>query len=508
MVPIPSVIPGYGPVRAFVSAALATPEAKGANLPERRNGGHDKRAASLRDAIIASNLRNGGTVSFHHHLRDGDDVLRKVMTEIAELGLRDLRVAATSIFPVHAPLVDYIRSGVVSRIVSSYIAGPVAKAISQGALENPAVLQTHGGRARAIESGELHIDVAFVAAPAADAHGNINGLDGKAACGPLGYPMVDARHAGHVIAITDTFFPTPLENIDILAGLVDAVVVVDSIGDASKIVSGTTRLTTDPVGLSIAEMAARVIEASGLLIDGFSFQAGAGSVSLAVAENLATIMRERGIVGEFASGGITGGLVEMFREGLFRTLFNVQSFDLDAVTSYRDDHDHFSMSASLYANPSLGNAIVNRLDVVVLGAAEVGVNFDVNVTAVNGGSIIGGSGGHSDTAAGAKLALVTTRLVSGNNPKIVDTVECRTTPGETIDVVVTDCGVAVNPLRSDLKAKLQAANIPVVDIARLRDLAAEQTKDTKRPHCNAQGKIVAVVEYRDGSVIDVVRAKA
>lgn len=504
---IPRVIQGYGTTREFVSAASGVLQGTGISMQRKQNGQFDKRARSLRDAILASELRSGDTISFHHHLRDGDDVLRAVMAELGSLGFRDLRVAATSIFPVHAPLVEYIHSGVVKRIVSSYISGPVATAISNGDLSHPAVLQSHGGRARAIEAGELHIDVAFIAAPAADVHGNINGLDGRAACGPLGYPMVDACHADHVIAITDWLSPITLMKVDIPAEMVDAVVVVETIGDVSKIVSGTTRITSDPVGLAIADMAARVIEASGLLVDGFSFQAGAGSVSLAVAKNLAEIMRKRGIVGEFASGGITRGLVDMFREGLFRSLFNVQSFDLDAVNSYRHDPEHFSMSASSYANPADKNAIVNKLDVVVLGAAEVDVNFNVNVTAVNGGCIIGGSGGHADTAAGAKLALVTTRLVSGPNPKIVDRVECRTTPGQTIDIVVTDCGVAVNPQRADLQAKLLMANIPVVDIAKLRDLAAERSIGSRHRHDDESRKIVAVVEYRDGSVIDVVRRK-
>ncbi|GGF15206.1 citrate lyase subunit alpha [Aliidongia dinghuensis] len=456
---------------------------------------------------MACNLKDGATISFHHHLRDGDDVLRAVMSEIAALGLRDIRVAASSLFPVHAPLVEHIRSGVVTRIVSSYITGPVAKAISAGELPTPAVLQTHGGRARAIEAGELHIDVAFVAAPAADIYGNLNGVEGKSACGVLGYPMVDARHADRVVAITDTLLDFPLSSIDIAQDLVDYVVRVDSIGDPAKIVSGTTRVTEDPTGLAIAAMAARVIEASGLLVDGFSFQTGAGGISLAVAKDIAVAMRDRHVIGSFAAGGVTEGIVSMFKQGLFRTLFDVQCFDLGAVASYREDKGHLAMSASLYANPASKGALVNQLDVMVLGAAEVDLNFNVNVTAVGGGAIIGGSGGHADTAAGAKLALVTTRIVAGGNPKIVDAVECVTTPGETIDVVVTEAGVAVNRQRADLRARLAAAGIPLVDIERLRDLAADQAEATVRRQVDPTARIVAVVEYRDGTVIDVVRKR-
>ncbi len=246
---IPSFIEGYGPVRPFAGAFAAPREAvRAAARIRSRHPGEGKVLASIREAIQACGLKDGATVSFHHHLRNGDDVLRAVMDEIAALGLRDIRVAASSLFPVHAPLVRHIESGVVNRIVSSYITGPVAEAIAKGALPNPAVLQTHGGRARAIEGGELAIDVAFIAAPAADHFGNLNGVDGPSACGPLGYPMVDARHADRVVAITDSLSAMPLTSIDITQDLVDFVVPVASIGDASKIVSGTTRVTEDPAG--------------------------------------------------------------------------------------------------------------------------------------------------------------------------------------------------------------------------------------------------------------------
>lgn len=505
---IPSHIDGYGAVQRFSGAFNASRDSLrvGARVKSTRPG-DSKCLASIRDAILACGLRDGATVSFHHHLRNGDDVLRAVMHEIAALGLRNIRVAASSLFPVHAPLVEHIRSGVVTRIVSSYITGPVATAISAGELPTPAVLQTHGGRARAIEAGELHIDAAFVAAPAADIYGNLNGVDGKSACGALGYPMVDARHADRVVAITDTLSDYPLTTIDIAQDLVDFIVRVDSIGDPARIVSGTTRVTEDPEGLAIAAMAAQVIEASGLLVNGFSFQTGAGGISLAVAQSVAAAMRARGVVGSFAAGGVTQGIVSMFKQGLFRTLFDVQCFDLDAVASYREDKGHVAMSASLYANPASKGALVNQLDVMVLGAAEVDLDFNVNVTAVGGGMIIGGSGGHADTAAGAKLALVTTRLAAGDSPKIVDTVECVTTPGETVDVVVTEAGVAVNSRRADLRVRLEAAGIPVIAMHRLRDLAAQLTKGAARCPVNRTARIVAVVEYRDGTVIDIVRQR-
>ena len=277
----------------------------------------------------------------------------------------------------------------------------------------------------------MHIDVAFVAAPTADTYGNLNGVDGKSACGTLGYPMVDVRYADRVVAITDNLVPYPACPIDITQDHVDYVVAVKSIGDPRLIASGTARPTTDPDRLRIAETAARVVEASGLLKDGFSFQTGAGGISLAVASYLKDIMAEKRIVGSFAAGGITGMIVDMLEAGVFRTLFDVQCFDLKAVKSYRRNPAHQIMSASMYANPHNRGSVVNQLDTMILGAAEIDRDFNVNVSTGTDGIIIGGSGGHSDTAAGAKLALVTTQLAGERYPKFVDRSR-PTTPGETM----------------------------------------------------------------------------
>ena len=196
----------------------------------------------------------------------------------------------------------------------------------------------------------------------------------------------------------------------------------------------------------------------------------------------------------------------MLHEGLFDTLYDVQCFDLAAVASYRVDADHRSMSASLYANPDRRDAIAHRLDAMILGAAEVDLDFNVNVTAVGGGRIIGGSGGHSDTAAGAKLTIITTRLRAKGNPKIVTCVECVTTPGASVDVVVTEAGVAVNPQRHDLLVKLRAAGLPIIPIAIMREIAEKETGRGTLP-TTSDGRVVAVVQYRDGSVIDVVLSR-
>ena len=502
---LPRTIAGYGEVRAFTGAFdnFGNVERAAVRL-SCAVPGQSKILPSIRAAIEACALKDGAVISFHHHLRNGDRVLEMVVAEIERAGLRDITIAPSSLFPAHASLVPYLENGTVTGIHTAYMVGPVAEAVSRGVLARPVTMCTHGGRARAIQSGDLKIDVAFVGAPTADAYGNINGVDGASACGSLGYAAVDVECAHRVVAITDNLVAYPACPIDIAQDHVDFVVAVDSIGDPRGIASGTTRPTTDPVGLQIARTAADVIALSGLMKDGFSFQTGAGGVSLAVAAAVKDVMLQRKVLGSFASGGITGAIVDMFHAGLFRALFDVQCFDLQAVDSYRRDEAHLAMSASMYANPHNRGSVVNQLDAMILGAAEIDVDFNVNVTTGTDGIIMGGSGGHADTAAGSKLAIVTTRLNGGGYAKVVDRVTTITTPGETIDVLVTEAGVAVHPQRDELRERLVDGGISVVPIEQLRDIARRGAVHPVPP--TRSERIVAIVEYRDGTVTDVVRA--
>ncbi|WP_432663889.1 citrate lyase subunit alpha [Wukongibacter baidiensis] len=501
---IPEYIDGHGKVKLFQGAFAnlgkiqRTKVNVNSVLP-----GKNKVLESIREAIERCEIKDGMTISFHHHLRNGDYVLNMVLDEISKIGIRDIRVAASSIFPIHKPLIKHIKEGTVIGIYANYISGSVAEAISKGDLKYPAIMHTHGGRARSIESGDLSIDVAFIASPTCDMYGNINGVEGKSACGSLGYAIPDAMYADKVVAVTDNLVDYPACPIEIGQEYIDYIVKVESIGDPKGIVSGTTQITKDPIGLKIAKMAASIIDKSGLLKDGFSFQTGAGGTSLAVAAYVKDMMREKNIQGSFASGGITGFLVEMFEEGLFRTLFDVQCFDLKAVESYGNNVRHQGMSASRYGNPHNKGAVVNQLDVMILGATEIDTNFNVNVTTGSSGVIMGGSGGHSDTAAGSKMSIVVTQLTKGRLPIVVDRVTTVTTPGESIDVLVTERGIAINPLRKDILEKLENANLPIMPIEKLKEIAESMTGKPEKVEFDE--RIVALVEYRDGTIIDVVR---
>lgn len=417
------------------------------------------------------------------------------------MGLRDLHIAPSSIFPCHAGLVPLIERSIITRITTSYMNGPVADAVRAGKLATPAILQTHGGRAAAIESGRLAIDVAVIAAPGVDAQGNLSGSIGRSACGPLGYAKVDAGHAKHVIAVTD-MADQVLPRTCIPRGQVDQIVKVDSLGDAARIASGTTARAPGPEGEKIAAMTSALIGLTEMRAPGFSFQTGAGATSIAVAKALGPLMAERGIVGDFACGGITAPLVEMHEAGLFRELRDVQAFDQAAVRSYAADPTHLGISASDYASPARADAVAHQLGAVVLGATEVDRNLNVNVTTTSDGRIIGGSGGHSDVAGGARMTIVTTSLHSKSGPKILRDVLHRTTPGASIDAVVTEAGVTLCSQRWLHAAKdLQAAGIPMLSRHNLFG-----SHGNTAPREWPEGRIVAISEYPDGRVIDVIRA--
>ncbi len=463
----------------------------------------NKLVKSIREAIGLSGLKDGMTVSFHHHLRNGDYVLNMVLEQIAELGIKDIKVNASSLFDIHTPLLGHIENHVVTGLSADYISAGVGKPISQGILEAPVEFRTHGGRPYDIARGATPIDVAFIAAPTADTMGNCSGKYGKSACGSLGYAFADAMFAKKVVVITDNLVPFPMLDWSIPQEYVDYVVEVEAIGNPKGIVSGTTKITRDPVGLVMASYAAKVIEASGLLKDGFCFQTGAGGASLAAAKFLKDIMLRKKIQGGVALGGITGYLVQMLNEGCFQSLMDVQCFDLDAVESIRSNPKHQEMSALQYAAPGSRGAAVDNLDVVILGATQIDTDFNVNVHTDSNGYIMGGSGGHSDTAAGSKLCMIIAPMFRARLPIVTDHVTCISTPGESVDVLVTQGGIAVNPRQAELKQRLLDARLPVIDIHELKE-KTEAITGKPRPIVTGD-RVVAKVLGREGNLQDVIR---
>lgn len=454
---------------------------------------------SIKECFDLLKLSDGMTLSFHHHLRNGDGVLNLVLKEIKERDLKDITIAASSIFPVHEEMCELIENGNITKIYTNYLSGPVAKTITSGKMKDLLIMSTHGGRPFLIESGKLKIDVAFIATPCVDKAGNGNGVEGKNACGTLGYAIADLKYASKVVLVTDTI-KDKLEFVDLDRQYIDYVLKVDSIGEQKGIVSGTTRITRDPVGLIIARNTAKLIDELGLIKEGFSMQTGAGSISLAVTQYIEKLMIERQIKAFFALGGITSYYVKMLESGLIKNLYDVQCFDLEAVKSYKNNQNHIGISATEYAGPHNKEAFVNKLDFVILGATEIDVNFNVNVTTDSNGIIIGGSGGHFDTARGAKTTIITSQLLRTRLPIVKDEVTTITTLGKDVDIFVCERGIAINPKRTDLIEKLKDSTLNITTIDELLKKAHQITGIPKNvPH---KDKIVGVVLASDGTVID------
>lgn len=473
---------------------------------EKKTAAHNKVLESLEEAINRCGLKDGMTISFHHHFRNGDNVVNLVVGKLAEMGFKNLTLAASSLSGVHAPLIEHIKNGVVTHIETSGLRGELAEQVSRGLMDFPIVFRSHGGRGAAIESGDLHIDVAFLGAPSCDPYGNANGYsrddDDSISCGSLGYARPDARYADKVIILTNNIVKYPNAPYAIPETDVDYVVFTENIGDPKGIMSGATRFTRNPKELLIAKTAANVIKASGYLYDNFSMQMGSGGASLATARFIKQMMIEEGLRCRFALGGITGQIVEMHEEGLIDRVMDVQSFDLDAAESLKRNRFHQQIDSCYYAS-YLHDAAVNQLDFVVLSALEVDTDFNINVLTGSDGVIRGAVGGHPDTAGGASLSVVVAPLTRGRIPTIVHKVNTIVTPGSTVDVVVTDQGVAVNPSRPDVSEKLKASGIKVYTIEQLQQKA--ESIVGKADAIKYKEKIVGVVMYRDNTVIDVIR---
>lgn len=461
-----------------------------------------KLLTSIDDAIDKSGLEDGMTISFHHHFRSGDYVLNMVVDRIAAKGIKDLQLASSSLTDIHHPLVEHIKNGVITSITTSGIRGKLATEISNGIMDKPVIIRSHGGRARAIETGEIQIDVAFLGVPSSDEYGNAAGERGKAICGSLGYARVDSRYADRVVLITDCILPFPNLPGSIKQVDVDYVVEVDAIGDPNGIATGATRFTKNPKELLIAKRASDVILNSGYFNDGFTFQTGSGGASLAVTRFLRKAMIDKGIKARFALGGITKPMVELHEEGLIEHLYDVQSFDLVAANSFKKNRKHHEIEASYYANLFTRGCIANKLDIVILSALEIDTDYNVNVITGADGTIRGASGGHSDTSASAKLTIIVAPLMRGRIPTVVERVQDIITPGETVDVLVTDRGIAVNPKREDLIKLLTDAGVEITTIEALRESVSALLGTPQK--IEYTDKVVAVVEYRDGTVLDVI----
>jgi citrate lyase subunit alpha/citrate CoA-transferase len=462
----------------------------------------NKVVKDLKTALEMAGLKDGMTISTHHHFRNGDLVGNAIFDAAAELGVKDLVWFPSAAFPCHKPLIDHMENGVVHHIEGS-LNGPLGDYCSSGKMKGLGVLRSHGGRYQAVQDGEVHIDIAVIAAPTADPFGNATGDRGPSACGLLGFALADSQYADQVIVVTDNLIPFPCIPWQIQGNYVDFVVVMDKIGEPEKIISGTTRITKSPDRLLIAELTAQFVKEAGILKDGFSYQAGAGGTALAFSIFLEQMMRQEGIKARFVRAGSTQYTVKMLEEGLTDFILDGQTFDLEGVRSMRENWNHVNTSPFTSYNYHGKGNFASMVDVVVLGATEVDVNFHANVVTHSDGRLLHGIGGWQNCLF-SKCTILPIPSFRDRIPVILDEVTTLCGPGELIDVIVTERGIAINPLRKDLLQAVAGTSLPIRTIVELKE-EVETICGGKPAKPKLGEKVVAAIKWVDGTVIDVVR---
>lgn len=502
--PVPESINGE-PCVPFKGVGKYIPDAKKhgpaissvADYPEDGN----KQVKSLKEALIKSGLKDGMTISTHHHFRNGDFLANMVFDIAHELGVKNLRWFPSASFPCHEHLIQYLEDGTIHHIEGS-MNGPLGKYASEGRMKGVGVLRSHGGRYQAIQDGEVKIDIAVIGAPTADSFGNANALQGDSACGLLGFALADSQYADKVVVVTDNMVDFPCIPWQIQGNYVDYTVKIDKLGDAEKIISGTTRITKSPDRLLLAELTAKFCDAAGIIKDGFSFQSGAGGTSLAVGEYFKQIMKEKNIRARFARGGSNKYLVSMLEEGLVDYILDGQTFDLEGVRSMSENPGHtWTSPFTSYNYHGKGN-FAQLVDVVILGATEVDLDFNANVVTHSDGYLLHGIGGWQNCLF-SKTVILPIPLFRDRIPVIRDRVTTLCGPGELIDVIVTERGIAVNPLRKDLINAVKNSGLPLKTMQELK-AEAERICGVPEPQ-EFEEEIIAVVKWVDGTVIDSVR---
>ena len=455
---------------------------------------------SLNNALKKCDLKDGDTLSFHHQLRDGDNVLNLTLDAIYNLGVKNIRLAQTAMFNVHEPVIDFIKEGVVNCIEGS-INGVVGDFVSKHPLPHPVILRSHGGRWAAVKTGELHVDIAIIAASSSDEQGNCTGIIGQSAFGPISYSQVDAMNADHVIIVTDNIVDYPCKYQEINEGYVDYVVEVSHIGSPDKIVSGSLKITEDPMKQKIAHDCVDLMDAAGIIKNGMIFQSGAGGISLAATKYLGERLEEKDVIASCSTGGLTKFIVDIYKAGRIKCLYYSQVFDDYSVKFIQQDLG-LPTNTGHYADPLSKGRTIDGLDTVVLGATEIDIDFNVNVNTHSDGRLLHGIGGHQDTAAGASLSIISAPLFRNINPVIREKVTTISTPGDVVDAIVTNEGIAINPHRQDIVKKVKN-NINLISIEELKNMAYESTGGPKE--LNLGEKTVGIIKWIDGTLLDIIK---
>jgi len=202
-------------------------------------------------------------------------------------------------------------------------------------------------------------------------------------------------------------------------------------------------------------------------------------------------------------GGSTKYLVETLEEGLTDYILDGQTFDLEGVRSMRENPNHVNTSPFTSYNFHGKGNFASMVDVAVLGATEVDINFNANVVSHSDGYLLHGIGGWQNCLY-SKCTILAIPSFRDRIPVIIDEVTTLCGPGELIDVIITERGIAINPKRKDLIQKVKKSNMPIKTI---KELKVEVDKicgsSPEKPKVD-KNKVVAIIKWVDGTVIDSV----
>ena len=467
-------------------------------------------------------IRDGDTISYPHYYRTGDKGLEIIVKKLQETGKKDIKIYGNAFFDNVDPwLIEAIHDGTIGGLYGNPYRKLGERIVRGELLPWVSVGFSHGNRVRKLQTGEVNIRVSFGPVPIADIYGNANGVMGKEEqlCGPVSLFMADAEYAEYVCLLAGTISETLIMPTPISMGSVDFVVPCDPPGLNAGIGSGTLdieKARSHPFNAQVADNINRVIKAADVVKDNFSFQVGSGA-GLLILENIRAMLKEMKIQANYSIGGVTSLHVDMLKEGTLKQLMHGQLFEPSKrmFESFLKDYNHHQISVAYYASLANKECATNMLDLAVLSTLEVDLDFNLNTVCANG-RIIGGIGGGQDVAAGADLTIIFMPLATGKNgkgfPKVVDKVYTRTTPGEVIDVVVTEEYTAVNPksqstYKDAILERGKEFGVKLLSMEELHQKSLEKAREfgTLPTVTETTDEVVHVIEWRDGTLLDVIK---
>ena len=485
---------------------------------------HRKNKVATLDAVM-EHISDGDTISYPHYYRIGDRGLRLIVEKLKMTGKKDIKIYGNAFFDHVDPwLFDAVHEGTIGGLYGNPYRKLGAGIMAGDLLPWVSVGFSHGNRVRKLQTGEVDIKVAFGPVPIADRYGNANGIKGNPEhrCGPLGLFTADAEAAEVVCLLAAAVSESLILPASLSMEWVDYVVPVDEAGLASGIGSGTldvAKAKSHPFNVKVAENVTRLLRAAEAVKDDFSFQVGSGA-GLIILENIRNMLKEMKIRANFSMGGVTSLHVDMLEEGTLRQLLHGQLFEPSpkVIDSLLNNPDHHEITTGYYASVANKESAVNLLDVAVLSALEIDLDFNLNTVCANG-RIIGGIGGGQDVAAGADLTIIFLPLAAGKNgkgfPKVVEKVYTRTTPGDVVDAVVTEEYVAVNPrsrsrCRDAILENADRFGLTVVTINELHSRSLKRAREfgVIPPPAETTDEVVHLIEWRDGTLLDKIRRPA